>query len=302
MEQIIQNLQELKCNMERTVIQICERIDLLERKIVMDSSIEMVEKKSEPAPKITKTKILMPWTGNVNSACCSGLKVNHGLYTQCDNSALKENVFCKTCHSQGVKNGSNAPNSGTVTERLASGVMDYTDKRTGKKCVSWAQVLKKLNISLEDGMTEAKVQNLIITDEQLIETDKKRGRPKRTCDPNEAEGGVGDESPKKRGRPKKSKKEVETVAGDDLIANLILNLNEEGGVGVGAPVVDVVDSTEDSGELEMEEMEESTEVRKLTIDGVNYLVDEVNTVYDMESQDEIGSYDPETNSITLDGL
>ena len=49
-------------------------------------------------------------------------------------------------------------------------------------------------------------------------------------------------------------------------------------------------------------MEDSTEVRKLTIDGIDYLVDEMNTVYDMDSQDEIGSYNLETNSIIRDGL
>ncbi len=56
------------------------------------------------------------------------------------------------------------------------------------------------------------------------------------------------------------------------------------------------------GELEEDDVEESTEVRKLTIDGTDYLVDEMNTVYDMESQDEIGTYNSETNSITRDGL
>ena len=52
----------------------------------------------------------------------------------------------------------------------------------------------------------------------------------------------------------------------------------------------------------IEEDEDVTEVKKLTIDGIDYLVDNENTVYDMDTQDEIGCYNPETNSIVRDEL
>ena len=64
-------------------------------------------------------------------------------------------------------------------------------------------------------------------------------------------------------------------------------------------------SSDVSSELEEEKIDEDedvTEVKKLTIDGVDYLVDNENTVYDMETQDEIGCYNPETNSIVRDEL
>lgn len=256
-------------------------------KVVLKSSVD----------KKSKSSIPLPWTGAIMPGCCEGLKVNHGLYTQCESVAKNDSVYCKTCFSQGVKNGSNKPNSGTVHDRLESGVMDYTDKRTGKKCVSWVQVLKKLNISMEDGMREANNQEVTISPEQLVESNKKRGRPKNTNAPKTTEGGVGDESPKKRGRPKKEKKEIETVAGDDLIANLVTKFNAE-----ASAKADVSLEVELEVELEEEDVEDSTEVRKLTIDGIDYLVDEMNTVYDMDSQDEIGSYNLETNSIIRDGL
>lgn len=266
----------------------------------MNDTVVKAAKSPGPAPKEAKgqkSKVPLPWTGTVNASCCEGLKVNHGLYNQCDNNRTSDSKFCKSCFSQGVKNGSGKPNSSTVHERLESGVMEYTDKRTGKKCVSWIQVLKKLNISLEDGMREASSQDVTIPEEQLVESEKKRGRPKNVNESKSTEGGVGDESPKKRGRPKKEKKEVETVAGDDLIANLVTNFNAEV---LGKGDVDL--ELKIDGELEEDDVEESTEVRKLTIDGTDYLVDEMNTVYDMESQDEIGSYNSETNSITRDGL
>ena len=125
-----------------------------------------------------------------------------------------------------------------------------------------------------------------------MDSSKKRGRPKKDT----VEGGVGDESPKKkRGRPRKEKVGVETVAGDDLIANMINNLS-----GVSVSV------TEGEDELTEEKIddddEDETEVKKLTIDGKNYLVDNENTVYDMETQEELGFYDKDSNTIITDGF
>lgn len=294
MEQLIQNMNTMMDRM--TAIE-----SMLNKNTSAGKTNEIMKEITNAVPKESKTKInkiLLPWTGIVNTSCCEGLKVNHGLYTQCDNSRLNDSAFCKTCFGQGVKNGSNKPNSGTVNDRLGFPIMDYTDKRTGKKCVSWIQVLKKLNINMEDAMREATAREVTISEEQLVESEKKRGRPKNMSQAKNTEGGVGDESPKKRGRPKKEKKEVETVAGDDLIANLVSNFNAE--LSSNAVDSEVVDKIE--GELEEDDVEESTEVHKLTIDGIDYLVDEMNTVYDIESQDEIGSYNPETNSIMRDGL
>ena len=115
----------------------------------------------------------------------------------------------------------------------------------------------------------------------MTDTTKKRGRPKKNNTP--TEGGLGDESPKKkRGRPRKEKVGCDTVAGDDLIANMIADL----------------------GELEEEivDDEDETEVKKLNIDGKDYLIDNENTVYDMESQEELGFYDKDSNSIIKDGF
>ena len=294
MDQLILNMNTMMERMEAIESQLSKNVE------PMKMNDTVVKAAKSPAPKEAKgqkSKVPLPWTGTVNASCCEGLKVNHGLYNQCDNNRTSDSKFCKSCFSQGVKNGSGKPNSSTVHERLESGVMEYTDKRTGKKCVSWIQVLKKLNISLEDGMREASSQDVTIPEEQLVESEKKRGRPKNVNESKSTEGGVGDESPKKRGRPKKEKKEVETVAGDDLIANLVTNFNAEV-LGKG----DVCLELKIDGELEEDDVEESTEVRKLTIDGTDYLVDEMNTIYDMESQDEIGTYNSETNSINRDGL
>lgn len=133
-----------------------------------------------------------------------------------------------------------------------------------------------------------------------MDSSKKRGRPKKDT----VEGGVGDESPKKkRGRPRKEKVGVETVAGDDLIASMINNLSGSGSNLVSVSVTDDVSDDVSDDELKEEKIDDDeTEVRKLTINGKNYLVDNENTVYDMETQDELGFYDKDLNTIIKDGF
>jgi hypothetical protein len=258
------------------------RIDHLEKERMIDSREEPVKeviiKKTE---KKEKNSIPLPWLGNINEECCRALRVNHGLFTQCENQPISNSTFCKTCHNQGVKNGSNVPNSGTVDDRLKCDALEFADKKSGKKPTPWCQVLSKLNISKEDAMKYVNDNNIVIPDQQMTDTTKKRGRPKKNNTP--TEGGLGDESPKKkRGRPRKEKVGCDTVAGDDLIANMIADL----------------------GELEEEKVddEDETEVKKLNIDGKDYLIDNENTVYDMESQEELGFYDKDSNSIIKDGF
>ena len=274
-----------------------ERIDRLEKEKMIDNREEIIKdvniKATEKKEKEKEKNIIpLPWVGVVDNDCCHALRVNHGLFTQCENKPINDSKFCKTCHNQGVKNGSNLPNSGTVEDRLKCDIMDFADKKSGKKPIPWCQVIKKLNIPMEDAMKFVNEKNITISEEQLVDSSKKRGRPKKDT----VEGGVGDESPKKkRGRPRKEKVGVETVAGDDLIANMINNLS-----GVSVSV------TEGEDELTEEKIddddEDETEVKKLTIDGKNYLVDNENTVYDMETQEELGFYDKDSNTIITDGF
>lgn len=277
-----------------------ERVDRLEKEKIIDSREEIIVKdaiiKKTEKEKKEKSLIPLPWLGLVKDDCCRALRVNHGLFTQCDNNPIDESTFCKTCHNQGVKNGSNLPNSGTVDDRIKSDTMNFTDKKSGKKPIPWCQVIKKLDISMEEAMKFVNEKKITISEEQLVDSSKKRGRPKKDT----VEGGVGDESPKKkRGRPRKEKVGVETVAGDDLIASMINNLS---GSGSNLVSVSVTDDVSDD-ELKEEKIDDDeTEVKKLTINGKNYLVDNENTVYDMETQEELGFYDKDLNTIIKDGF
>lgn len=278
-----------------------DKIDALEREMRKTTNTNIIEKKTVVTKK---DDMIFPWTGVVNETKCHGLRVNHGLYTQCENQINNEGTkLCKTCHGQSVKNGSDKPNSGRVEDRMNVDMMDYIDKKTGKRCLSWLAVLKKLNISKEDGLDAANRNGITIPECQLTEeTTKKRGRPKKPTE--SEEGGVGDVSPKKsRGRPKKEKKVLESLAGDDLIANMIATM----GSNSSSSIVDVnMNMNNDSNDMtdviskNDEELEEEsvTEVSMLRVNGKDYLLDINNVVYDVNTQEEIGTYNEENNTIT----
>jgi hypothetical protein len=282
-----------------------EREDIENLASVVVKEVVSVEKEVVPVVKEKKNNIstYLPWAGIVNENCCQGLKVNHGLYNQCQGLRDGNIEFCKACVNQGIKNGSNVPNYGTVKDRLAQPMMEYVDKKSGKECVPWLRVLKKMNIDKDIALEYAKEHNITIPEEHLVNAEKKRGRPKKSSTSEtsvtdtDEEGG--DVSPKKRGRPKKEKKEMKTVAGDDLIANMVANLKSNS---IQSLDTNEIDSDELQEEIIDEEEDAPTEVRNLMIDCINYLVDQDNTVYDIETQDEIGTYNPETNSIIKDGL
>lgn len=101
------------------------------------------------------------------------------------------------------------------------------------------------------------------------------------------EGGYEAQEKKKRGRPRKEKKIV-SCTGDDIIGELIAQAKrnqEDAGLS----------DTED--ELMVEEYDDSNasdeeiEVKKIMINDKLYLIDDNNLVYDVESHDEIGTYD-----------
>ena len=166
------------------------RLDALEKTTRIDTEV-----------KDSKSKILMPWIGVVNESCCRGLRMNHGLFTQCENKFTTGN-FCKTCFNQGAKNGSGIPNHGTVDERLKYDIMGYVDKNTGKKCIPWFQVLQKLNVDIDQAKQQASELNIQIPQCHMTISEKKRGRPKKNINTSvsdtDSEGGVGMNPPKRK--------------------------------------------------------------------------------------------------------
>jgi len=113
-----------------------------------------------------KTKIPLPFCGVVNEHLCQGIRYNHALYTQCTNKQ-KHNVLCDACHKQTLKNSSRKPTHGLITER------------GNKKAIRYRNLLKKLDIDIQDALDAASAAGVIIPQKELEEERVQRGRPRK---------------------------------------------------------------------------------------------------------------------------
>ena len=177
---------------------------------------------SKRAKSIPKSKFVLPYSEEHDEGCCSGLRQNHGLYTQCQVAKKGSEMFCKSCQGSADKNNG-VPEYGTIEQRKATGVFEYVDPK-GRKPTSYAKVMKKLKISEEEVLEEAGKLNIIIDkrhfEEEVVVKEGKRGRPKVEKPPKEPKGA--------KGRPKKSKKVVEVnCIEEDLFASLVADANAE---------------------------------------------------------------------------
>jgi len=176
--------------------------EMLRKMNVMDLSISMcVEKsktlkKKENKAKVVKSKLVLPFSGELKEGCCHALRQNHGLYTQCE-TEVKDERYCNKCGP--------SPEYGTIEDRLKVGLMEFRDPK-GKAPTHFTKVMKKLKISREEVEEEAGKLNIIINDMHFSEEKMDK---------------------KEKGRPKKPKRKIE-LADDstDLFAVLVAKANE----------------------------------------------------------------------------
>ena len=187
-----------------------EKMNLEEVRMRVGVKVEKNKKAKEETPSIP-----LPFTGQIKEGWCQAIKQNHGLYSQCNNTAVTEGdvVLCKACNNQKEKKGK--PTCGYIQERMEGPLMEYKDDK-GKQVVTYGVVLKKLQIERADAEAEAMKYGIMIPEDQYEIPEKTKGRPKKEQD----------EADKKRGRPKKEKKVVSGSAADDLVAKLISEANK----------------------------------------------------------------------------
>lgn len=182
--------------------------------------------KSAKATKVSvpKSAFPLPYNGEFNDACCYALRQNNGLYTQCTGVRRGESQFCKGCASTMQKTGAEVPEYGTIQQRNAVGIFEYTDPK-GRKPIAYTKVMKKYKINQEQAIEEAAKLNIIINPEHFTVAESegvKRGRPS-------TKGGekmTKEKGPK--GRPKKATKVLQIEGDDeDLFATLVAEANEE---------------------------------------------------------------------------
>jgi len=184
---------------------------------------EKVEKVKVEKVKVVKMKYPMPFNNKKNENCCSGLRQNHGLYTQCESKKVKDSEYCKKCHNESLKNSSGKPDYGTIDDRLECGVYEFRDPK-GKSPIAYTKLMSKLKFTREEVEEEAKKFNYEIDGIHFEYSEEpKRGRPKSEKKVKDTTG----QPSGKKGRPKKMNKEVEITSdvGEDIFAALIENAN-----------------------------------------------------------------------------
>jgi chemotaxis protein histidine kinase CheA len=187
--------------------------ELMEKEVrKRDESEKKVEKKKE---RKEKTEIPLPYNGELNEDCCKGVKHNYGLYTQCRVKSKNGEKYCKMCENQAMKHSHGKPTYGTMEDRLAVGIMEFVDP-SGKKPEMYMNVLKKMNIPINEAVDEAKKQKMQINEVHFEE---------------EADQGIVISEKvveKTKGRPKKSRKVLEVAPDeDDLINSLLIAAKEK---------------------------------------------------------------------------
>ena len=155
----------------------------------------MKEKKSE---KKSGKKIELPFLGTVKSECCKAVRMNGGLYTQCEKKAEQ---YCVNCLKDELPYG-------TMEERIAAG-SEYKDSK-GRQAIPYAKYLEKAKITQEEAKAYATSIGIELP-ESVFEMPA--SAPKKVKEV--------------RGRPKKSGKVVEVDSSEDLFAGLVQNsINE----------------------------------------------------------------------------
>jgi len=196
-----------------------EAINLLGLQNIRVERNRPVAAAKEPKEKVVKSAFPMPFTGACIAGCCSALRQNQGLYTQCTGSLKKNAVFCKQCQVNADKNGG-VPEYGTIAMRQAVGLYDYVDPK-GRKPVFYTKIMKKYKVDEAAVIEEALKIGINIDAEHFVvpEVDKKKGRPSSQKDNTAKEKGA-------KGRPKKAKKMLQIEGDDDdLFASLVADAN-----------------------------------------------------------------------------
>jgi hypothetical protein len=242
--------------------------------------------------KCRKVSIIMPFCGEIKEEWCKGVRLNYGLYSQCQNKMEKNNKYCKTCNTQCSKSGTGKPTYGNIEDRVKAGE-NYVDPK-GKSPVRYANIMEKLNITRKDAEREAERLGLKIPEEEFVLKVAKRGRPKKSVEVSDTDSEKSEPIKKKRGRPRKEKAVVSELAtGDDLIAGLLKKAEIEKTEKKELPL-----NSEKIEELEEEEEEVEVEVERFTDPNtsIEYYKTEDNVLYSMD-QEPVGKWDPKTNTI-----
>ena len=272
-----------------------DRDEALKHLNLKENIVKSVEK---DVTKKKKSSIPLPFCGKVCEDNCEAIRLNHNLYTQCTNdkmTTINGHSVCSTCEKQIEKNSNNMPTYGYISERVEKG-KEFRDPK-GKAPVNYGNLMEKLNISRNEAEREAANQGVTIPEDQFEVKVVKRGRPKKDTTAIDTSGSEEEapKSEKKRGRPKKEKVVVTSV-GNSMIKELVKEANTVE-LKTEEPVAAVEPAKAEEPSANDHDGDEQ-EVEKFSFKGKEYLKSTSdNTLYDVDSWEEVGVWNPETNSI-----
>ena len=232
-----------------------------EVKEVKEEKAKVVKEKKGKTEKKEVPKMVLPFCGRVVVEWCEGVKMNHGLYSQCVNEkSASGEKYCKTCKKQAEGNESGKPTLGDISERMSVSSEAYRAGK-GKKCVVYAVVMKKLKIEKAEAVAEALKFGLEIPAEEFEMPKSQRGRPKKLSESESVKSGSDDGEKKRRGRPKKNKTVAATTSDDtdDLIASLVAEANLLKSSSASASEAEASDAEASDAEDEAEDEAEASE-------------------------------------------
>ena len=180
----------------------------------------------EPSPPISKApekgkkggeritpSLPLPFCGFVNDHWCRGVRLNHGLHTQCTQpTGSGPHQLCKTCVGQAAKNGTEQPTYGRIEDRVqhVNSGAEYNTWRdpSGKLVTPYSKIMTKLGISRADAEAEALKLGWTIPEQHFVVTDRSAGRPKKSTATSDTESENGETGQagiaKRRGAPARS--------------------------------------------------------------------------------------------------
>jgi hypothetical protein len=199
-------------NLENLTVQVKE----MKKRSAVKKTEEKPKAKAVKAVKevvVKKVQIPLPFVASmVTGDGCQGLAYNCGLFTQCQKIRMSQSDYCKGCQGEADMSASGAPTIGTVTGRLAVGMMEFRDGK-GRGPIAYTKIMEKNGLSRERVEEEAGMLQITIDDVHFVVQEEKK------------------KALEKVGRPKAVKKvkmvTAETV--EDLFAQLVEDGDESDG-------------------------------------------------------------------------
>ena len=124
------------------------------------NNIKIISYKKHPK----KPSVNLPFCNIIVKQWCYGIKLNHGLYTQCHLKKVKGCEYCKTCLKQSKKNKNNLPNSGDIRSRKFNITYIAPNRKKQKK---YSEIVNKQKIDIKFAIREAKKLNWTIPENEM---------------------------------------------------------------------------------------------------------------------------------------